>query len=176
MSNQIQVFLEKAKPSITKVLPEHVSYDKFERCLSIAAMSNADLSKATTKSLLAAVIKSAQDGLLPDGKQAAIVTFNNRKTGGVDANYIPMITGLLKLVRQSGEIQSITTNMVYDNDQFDYWVDEKGEKLKFKPNMFGERGMPIGVFAQAVTKDGGCLLYTSPSPRDRTRSRMPSSA
>jgi len=27
----------------------------------------------------------------------------------------------------------------------------------------------IGVY-------GGCLLYTSPSPRDRTRSRMPSSA
>ena len=27
---------------------------------------------------------------------------------------------------------------------------------------------------KSVTKD--CLLYTSPSPRDRTRSRMPSSA
>ena len=27
-----------------------------------------------------------------------------------------------------------------------------------------------------VVKDGSCLLYTSPSPRDRTRSRMPSSA
>ena len=25
-------------------------------------------------------------------------------------------------------------------------------------------------------KTKGCLLYTSPSPRDRTRSRMPSSA
>ena len=25
-------------------------------------------------------------------------------------------------------------------------------------------------------KDRSCLLYTSPSPRDRTRSRMPSSA
>ena len=25
-------------------------------------------------------------------------------------------------------------------------------------------------------KDKACLLYTSPSPRDRTRSRMPSSA
>ena len=25
-------------------------------------------------------------------------------------------------------------------------------------------------------KVNGCLLYTSPSPRDRTRSRMPSSA
>ena len=28
---------------------------------------------------------------------------------------------------------------------------------------------------QAIT-DNNCLLYTSPSPRDRTRSRMPSSA
>jgi len=27
-----------------------------------------------------------------------------------------------------------------------------------------------------VKVDRGCLLYTSPSPRDRTRSRMPSSA
>ena len=27
-----------------------------------------------------------------------------------------------------------------------------------------------------VGNSGGCLLYTSPSPRDRTRSRMPSSA
>ena len=26
------------------------------------------------------------------------------------------------------------------------------------------------------TSSNGCLLYTSPSPRDRTRSRMPSSA
>ena len=28
----------------------------------------------------------------------------------------------------------------------------------------------------AVNRDDICLLYTSPSPRDRTRSRMPSSA
>ena len=31
-------------------------------------------------------------------------------------------------------------------------------------------------FARAATKRTRCLLYTSPSPRDRTRSRMPSSA
>ena len=29
---------------------------------------------------------------------------------------------------------------------------------------------------RAKTKEYNCLLYTSPSPRDRTRSRMPSSA
>ena len=31
-------------------------------------------------------------------------------------------------------------------------------------------------FAVLSTNDNTCLLYTSPSPRDRTRSRMPSSA
>ena len=30
--------------------------------------------------------------------------------------------------------------------------------------------------ALIVRVDGGCLLYTSPSPRDRQKSRMPSSA
>ena len=30
----------------------------------------------------------------------------------------------------------------------------------------------IGIIGMVLT----CLLYTSPSPRDRTRSRMPSSA
>ena len=30
--------------------------------------------------------------------------------------------------------------------------------------------------SNGVHTQNGCLLYTSPSPRDRTRSRMPSSA
>ena len=33
-----------------------------------------------------------------------------------------------------------------------------------------------GDFRQQVFESNDCLLYTSPSPRDRTRSRMPSSA
>ena len=32
------------------------------------------------------------------------------------------------------------------------------------------------ILKTARSKDFSCLLYTSPSPRDRTRSRMPSSA
>ena len=40
---------------------------------------------------------------------------------------------------------------------FQYAMDNEAVKVKKMPNWF-------------------CLLYTSPSPRDRTRSRMPSSA
>ena len=41
----------------------------------------------------------------------------------------------------------------------------------------GDRAMLAQVDTWlAATSEDPCLLYTSPSPRDRTRSRMPSSA
>ena len=36
--------------------------------------------------------------------------------------------------------------------------------------------LPQNEFTRRFGNDNTCLLYTSPSPRDRTRSRMPSSA
>ena len=43
-------------------------------------------------------------------------------------------------------------------------------------SLFPFRRVKIGGFSQIVDPDNGCLLYTSPSPRDRQKSRMPSSA
>ena len=40
----------------------------------------------------------------------------------------------------------------------------------------GSRFLVVDDFHSTLTYYQGCLLYTSPSPRDRTRSRMPSSA
>ena len=40
----------------------------------------------------------------------------------------------------------------------------------------GTLALITGIYQELIDTLGGCLLYTSPSPRDRTRSRMPSSA
>ena len=40
----------------------------------------------------------------------------------------------------------------------------------------GERGLLLKPSKPHIAQRPPCLLYTSPSPRDRTRSRMPSSA
>ena len=41
----------------------------------------------------------------------------------------------------------------------------------------GDAGLARNLALECIGNlDKGCLLYTSPSPRDRTRSRMPSSA
>ena len=54
-------------------------------------------------------------------------------------------------------------------DTFSIHVDEKGQvSFTLTPQEFHYN--PLG------TVHGGCLLYTSPSPRDKRQSRMPSSA
>ena len=50
---------------------------------------------------------------------------------------------------------------------------ESGKLKRMKEDM---QGKVIGQDAAVVKVVKACLLYTSPSPRDRTRSRMPSSA
>ena len=49
------------------------------------------------------------------------------------------------------------------------------EVLRRKPGDATDVGLVNGPRGKAVLRSV-CLLYTSPSPRDRTRSRMPSSA
>ena len=46
-----------------------------------------------------------------------------------------------------------------------------------KKTLYVELRQYLGeIFKELAKQRESCLLYTSPSPRDRTRSRMPSSA
>src|SRR5665811_2554678 len=61
-----------------------------------------------------------------------------------------------------------------DNTNFGPWmldfIDQKGKLAR------GDYEVSSMLGAAECVSSGICLLYTSPSPRDRTRSRMPSSA
>ena len=58
------------------------------------------------------------------------------------------------------------TGIDFSNDL----VDTKQHSIFLYANYYGGAGVGIGDF------DNDCLLYTSPSPRDKRQSRMPSSA
>ena len=68
----------------------------------------------------------------------------------------------------------------YPKDGFDVLKSEKIlDKIQKTETMFKEiwsMAMPTETIDELQIKATFCLLYTSPSPRDRTRSRMPSSA
>lgn len=142
-------------------LPSHIKVDKFQRVVLTAVMSDPELLHADRRSLIASVTKAAQDGLLPDKREGALVIFNQKvsKKGEQDewikaVQWMPMIAGVLKKVRQSGEITSITANIVYDKDTF-IWSQGDNEAIEHQPPQLGEdRGKAIGVYAIATLKDG----------------------
>ncbi len=110
--------------------------------------------KVDTSTLYAAVGQCASDGLMLDGREAAMATFWNKKKAQFDVQYMPMVAGLIKRVCRDGAVARINAWVVHKNDVFRYWVDNMGEHVEHSPDMFGDRGAPIGVFAQAVLKDG----------------------
>lgn len=137
------------REQIKMALPQHVNVDKFIRVVTTAVANEPKLLEANRGSFYNACMKAAADGLVPDGKEAALVTF------GGEVAYMPMVAGILKKVRNSGELSSICAFIVHQGEKFELWVDNTGEHFKHEPNVFDKKGEAIGVYAQALTKDGG---------------------
>lgn len=112
--------LDERAAEFKKALPSHISPEKLQRTIVTAATNSPDLLTADRQSLIVAAMKAAQDGLLPDGREAALVIFNvNEKDAQGQwhkrklVQYMPMVYGLRKKIVQSGEIVSLQTGLVY---------------------------------------------------------------
>src|SRR5690606_25721014 len=96
-------------------LPGHITKEKFLRTAQTAIAMTRNIEKAKPGSLLQAVSKAAADGLILDGREAALVIDYNGA-----AQYRPMMRGLLKLAYNSGMVKSISVQIVHDGDEFEY--------------------------------------------------------
>lgn len=146
-------------------LPPHIDVKKFMRVAITAIQHSPDLqrianaSPAARASIHTACSKAAADGLLPDGREGAIVAFNKKVSpkGAPDkwephAQWMPMVEGLRKMVRNSGDISTISVQVVHEKDLFDYELGDH-EFLKHKPALKA-RGPIIGAYSIAKLKDG----------------------
>ena len=140
--------LTQLRDEITSALPAQIPADKFIRTAMTCVQMNPGLLEADRRSLIASCMKAAQDGLFPDGREAALVMF------GKMVQYMPMVAGLLKKARNSGEIKTLSAHVVYEKDSFDYALGDN-EFIVHKPYLGGDRGEPVLAYAIAKTKDGG---------------------
>ena len=65
----------------------------------------------------------------------------------------------------------LTETLIAEGAQIHY-----EENVDLIPEACKDKESTLVIYTPAVPQEHDCLLYTSPSPRDRTRSRMPSSA
>lgn len=145
-------------------LPSHITPDKFQRVVMTAVQQNPDLLGADRRTLLMACTKCAQDGLLPDGREAAFAIFNTKvKSDGREVwikavQYMPMIGGIKKRAMNSGHVSALQGHVIYANDFF-LWQQGTDEKLEHKPLFPGDRGEPIGAYAVAKIKGDDRPLF-----------------
>ena len=138
--------LAKMEEQFKSLLPSHVPTRGFIRLAIMAAESEPKLLQHP-RSFYSAVKLAAQDGLNLDGRDAALIPYKGK------AKYSPMVGGIIKRARNSGEISSVTPAIVYKNDEFeiDY---AKAEPITFKPSL-SDRGEAIGAICIVWYKHGG---------------------
>jgi recombination protein RecT len=154
--DQLRNTLQAQQNELARVLGNNISADKFTRVALTTVHNNPKLLEADKRTLFSALHACAQDGLMPDGREAVLVPFRNKNTGQSEVKYMPGVVGFCKRARNSGDIGTIGTGVVYSNDEFEEWTDEKGPHFSHKKAR-GDRGERESVYAYAITKDG--FLY-----------------
>jgi recombination protein RecT len=149
-------------------LPAHIPTERFARVVMTAIQNNGDLLACSRKSLFNAAMKAAQDGLLPDGREGAMVPYKGEVT------WMPMVGGIRKKVRNSGEIATWDVHAVYENDAFEY---ELGDEpfIRHKPAL-ANRGKLIAVYSVATLKTGEKsrdVMSVEDVEKIRSKSRAP---
>ncbi len=148
VADEFKGSIKKMEPQFAAILPKHVTPEKFSRVLQTAVALKPEIASADRRLLWGEIMKCAGDGLVPDGREATIYAY------GQTPKYIPMVAGICKKARNSGLIQTIDAQVVYENDTYRSWIDERGQHFTHE-KVRGNRGEILLTYAYAITKDEG---------------------
>lgn len=147
--------LETVKPQIALALPKGFDPDRMVRAVLTAVQKTPKLLQCTPQSIVLSTLQAAQLGLDVDGflGHAYLVPYWNKRAGKNEAQLQIGYRGFISLARRSGEISSISAEIVYENDIFSVSLGTE-RSIKHLPNPEGNRGDVIGAYAVVFYKDG----------------------
>lgn len=153
--NVVKQQLAAMRPSFLEALPSHIKPEKFIRVVQTVVSQNPKLLDCDRTSLFAKATELAQLGLMPDGilGEAALVPGYGR--GGMVVQARVMYKGLLKLVRNSEEINTIFADIVYSNDKYKFNRATRDFEHEEPEDGSIHRGHPIRYYARAKWRDTG---------------------
>lgn len=145
-------------------LPRSIPSDRFIQTIQTAIINNPALiaEDVNRQSLYTACSKAATDGLILDGREAALVPYYNKDTKQKEVGYLPMVAGVIKRMRNSGELATVSAHVVYDKDHFVHTLGLKEDIEHVPPPLNEDRGKPIAVYAIGHLKDGTYQICVIP--------------
>lgn len=168
MSNALETWqdfegeLSSRDQEIASMLPSNMDPARFKNWAIAAVKQNPELLLCTPRSLFQSITRSAQDGILPDGREGVIGVYNTKvKRNGQEvwekqAQWNPMTFGLRKRARELDRLL-IDAQVVYDGDHF-VWHQGDEPRIEHEPARLGTpRGKMIGAYAIFKREDGDIL-------------------
>lgn len=135
---------DKFKEQVALALPKHMTPERFSRIALTALQRTPKLQDCTQASLFKCLLDLSAAGLEPDGRRAYLIPY------GTECTLILSYMGMIELVRRSGDVVSIRSELVCENDEFSW---ENG-KVTHKVDWRKPRGEIQAVYAEAVLKSG----------------------
>jgi phage RecT family recombinase len=158
--------LDVYQDQFAKVLPEYIKPQQFARVVLTAISEHPELNGADRRTLLNSCIKCANDGLLPDGRDAALVVFNTKQKNPVTnkeswikaVQYLPMVAGIRRRMWNSGDVLEAFAAPVYRGDKFRYSLGDNAF-IEHEPpsDLTVDRGDLVGAYAIIRLKSGQVL-------------------
>lgn len=141
------------EPEIKKALPSVMTPERFMRMALSAINNTPKLAECTQISFLAALMNAAQLGLEPNTPlgQAYLIPYNNK--GTMECQFQIGYKGIIELVYRNELVQTISAQVVYDNDQFEYELGLNA-RLYHKPAL-KDRGEAVLFYALFKLANGG---------------------
>ena len=136
---------------VRKALPKHLTPERFIRVAVTAMNRTQKLRDCDQGSFFNALLTLSQLGLEPDGRNAHLIPFENRKRGIVECQLIVDYKGLVDLAMRSGQVSYIHADSVCENDVFEY---DKGQLKQHKIDFRQPRGAAYAFYALCRFKDG----------------------
>lgn len=160
------------KKAVAAALPKHLTADRFCRVAATALLRVPKLAACDQTSFFNCLLTLSQYGLEPDGRNAHLIPFENRRAGIIECQLIIDYKGLVELAMRSGLIASIHADVICTEDDFEY---NMGEIKVHRIDLKKDRGEAYGAYARVVFKDGSTKCEVMPTAdieaiRKRSRS------
>ena len=153
---QLNDYLEGKRSSLIKIAPQGTDVDRIIRVAMFEAVKNERLVQCSPTSVYMALAKACELDLVAGGvlHRASLVPMWDKKSKGYNAELWIEYTGLMDLVKRSGEVAHFKAEVVYENDDFEHSFDlEKGEVLRHK-KCHDNPGDLLLAYAVCFFKDG----------------------
>lgn len=151
--------LKNESAALRATLAGVVEVERFMQLTLNVVRQAPDLLECAHFTLIHAVRKAAQDGLLPDGREGAIVSrwdknLLGKGRGGKRAHWMPMVQGIITKAKRRGSVKSLFCELIFEGEEYKITLGDSPSVTHERSLRLMNETRIVGAYAIAILADG----------------------